>query len=86
MTQHDAIVLALVSLGGVVEQRGGKSTVVTVSQHASPFLVGKFYVGRMGGLRKGRTKAESISLTDMRVHRELVALGNKMAEKKDGRA
>jgi hypothetical protein len=34
-----------------------------------------YYVGKNGALRKGRTKGESISLTESKLWRELVALG-----------
>lgn len=42
---------------------------------------GRYYVGHLGGLRRGRTKAESVSLTDSRFHQEVMNLGAAKAAK-----
>lgn len=73
-TLRDQLRVGLACLGPVKVVKESEREVVLDLEHER--LAGRYYLGRSGGLRKGRTKGESISLTDGRLYKHLLSLAD----------
>lgn len=81
-TIQQKLVAALTDLGAKQDkQHTGRDMVFDFPEghkHAGP----RYYVGRNGALRKGKNKAESISLTDGKTWQSLINHGANVLEAK----
>jgi hypothetical protein len=80
ISQHAAIIAFMNNFNAVRLDNNSRSTKYTVYNIIAPNWEGNFYVGKKGALRKGKTIAESIPLSE-KVRQEVIEKGKEILQK-----